>query len=107
MLCLECCLVLSYRYYLSILCYLSELKCLFLTGSEHTSIFETVLSLLKKKKKHYKILHTICVPKSKKHLVPQCKIRAPEGALGKSSTIIQRKPTVRHPPMTKHLVTVG
>lgn len=49
MLCLECCLVLSYRHYLSILCYLSELKCLFLTGSEHTSIVETVLSLLKKK----------------------------------------------------------
>lgn len=105
MLCLECCLVLSYRHYLSILCYLSELKCLFLTGSEHTSIVETVLSLLKKK--DYKILHKSCVPKSKKHLVPQCKIRAPEGALGKSSTIIQRKPTVRHPPMTKHLVTVG
>lgn len=49
MLCLECCLVLSYRHYLSILCYLSELKGLFLTGSEHTSIVETVLSLLKKK----------------------------------------------------------
>lgn len=64
MLCLECCLVLSYRHYLSILCYLSELKCLFLTGSEHTSIFETVLSLLKKKKKTLQnITHNLCSEK--------------------------------------------